>query len=98
MRIGCMIALAAAFCAFASPPMYQNAVFLQAGGVNIDVSYYGSPCVYDWNGDGLKDLILGEFNYGNIRLYLNSGTNAAPVFTTYTLLAADGVAITLPYG
>jgi hypothetical protein len=98
MRICCSVALVAAVCAFASPPIYQNPVFLQAGGVNIDVSYYGSPCVYDWNGDGLKDLILGEFDYGNIRLYLNSGTNAAPVFTTYTLMEADGVDIALPYG
>jgi len=98
MRICCSAALVAAVCALASPPIYQSPVFLQAGGVTIDVGYYGSPCVYDWNGDGLKDLILGEFNYGNIRLYLNSGTNAAPVFTTYTLMQADGVDITLPYG
>jgi hypothetical protein len=98
MKICCSVVLAAAFCALASPPVYQSAVFIQAGGVNIDVGYYASPCVYDWNGDGLKDLILGEFNNGNIRLYLNSGTNQAPVFTTYSLMAADGITITLPYG
>lgn len=98
MRMCCSVVLAAAFLALASPPVFQNAVFVEAGGVDIKVSYYGSPCIYDWNGDGLKDLIVGEFTYGNIRLYMNSGTNAAPVFTTYTLMTADGVAITLPYG
>jgi len=98
MRICLLFALVAGIAAVASPPLYQNGVFVQAGGTDIDVGYYGSPCVVDWNGDGLKDLIMGIFSYGNIYVYLNSGTNAAPVFTTYTVLAADGVTISLPYG
>ena len=42
----------------------------------------------DWDEDGKKDLIVG--NEGNeIRLFLNSGTNAAPVFTTYTIVITN---------
>jgi len=48
--------------------------------------------VIDWNNDGNKDLLVGNDN-GHIKLYLNSGTNASPVFTTYTYLAAGSTYI-----
>ena len=46
----------------------------------------------------LLHLLLGEFTQGRIRFYQNSGTNSAPVFTTFAYLEADGATITLPYG
>jgi hypothetical protein len=46
--------------------------------------------VVDWNEDGKQDLLIGYFIFGPIYLYLNSGTNTAPVFTAYTKLKADG--------
>jgi hypothetical protein len=75
-------------------PEYQ----LTAAGTIIDVGYYAAPCVVDWDGDGVKDLILGQFSNGSIRFYKNQGTNAAPEFTTFEYLYADGSIITLPYG
>lgn len=47
----------------------------------------------DWNEDGKKDLIVGEQspqapNTGNVRIYLNEGTNAAPVFGNYSVVYA----------
>lgn len=84
--------------AAAVPPSYGAPSFIQASGVNIDVGYYGSPCIADWDGDGLKDLILGQFDYGKIRFYPNSGTNSAPVFTAFSFLQAGGADISLPYG
>lgn len=41
-----------------------------------------SPAVFDWNGDGRLDLLLGEGSYSanNIHLLLNQGTGR-PVFT-----------------
>jgi hypothetical protein len=52
---------------------------------------YGTaaPAFYDWDGDGLKDLLVGEFGSGAeagryignfIRVYLNIGTADSPVF------------------
>lgn len=83
--------------AFAAP-MFDNPTQVYAGGSVIDVGYYAAPCVADWNGDGLKDLILGEFSLGKIRYYGNEDSNDSPVFSGYSYLQADGVDITLPYG
>lgn len=48
-----------------------------------------SPRVVDWNNDGKKDLIVGE-REGKVFIYINSGTNAAPVFNGSTLLQVGG--------
>jgi hypothetical protein len=49
-----------------------------------------APVFWDWDGDGLKDLLIGEFgsgvedgmSVGNfIRVYKNSGTDSQPEFT-----------------
>ncbi len=80
---------------FAQTPVFLPGVFVNANSTPIDVGYYGSPFVYDWNGDGLKDLIVGQFTSGNIRYYRNTGTNANPVFTTFSYLQADGVNISV---
>ena len=39
----------------------------------------------DWDLDGKKDIVTGERN-GTIRIYLNTGTDASPVFSGYTFL------------
>jgi hypothetical protein len=44
----------------------------------------------DWNNDGKKDLIAGE-REGQIRLFINSGTNAAPYFAGHTFIEVGGV-------
>ncbi len=49
---------------------------------------YGHPFVVDYNLDGNKDLLVGTAD-GRVRLYLNRGTNAAPLLSEYTLLTAD---------
>lgn len=41
-----------------------------------------TPCIWDWNGDGAKDLIIGEGTYGcnAVYLLLNTGSNSGPRF------------------
>jgi hypothetical protein len=56
------------------------------------------PNVGDWDRDGVKDLMVGVYQSGNIYYYRNTGTNANPVFPTRTLLTADGLTIALTYG
>jgi len=56
------------------------------------------PCMSDWNNDGKKDLIVGQLSGGKIRLYLNHGTDSAPVFKDFSYLKAGGAEINLPSG
>jgi hypothetical protein len=93
-----ILCFGAASLAIAWTPDWAPEYQLPAGGVFIDVGYYAAPCVADWDGDGLKDLVLGQFTSGNIRFYKNEGTNDNPVFNSYTLIQADGSPITVPSG
>jgi hypothetical protein len=58
----------------------QQANITQAGGAVIDVGQFATPLLHDLNDDGKLDLIVGERN-GNLNLYLNTGTTAAPQWT-----------------
>ncbi len=82
----------------AGAPMFGPYSCIVATGGRIDAGSYGAPCIADWDGDGLKDLVLGKYTDGKIMFYANSGSNSAPVFTTYSYIQSDGVDITLPYG
>jgi|GEM_PF-721474 len=44
-----------------------------------------SPRVVDWNNDGNKDLITGERD-GHLRLFINIGSNSAPVFNGFNYI------------
>ncbi|MDO8366828.1 MAG: T9SS type A sorting domain-containing protein [Saprospiraceae bacterium] len=48
-----------------------------------------APVVYDLDGDGLQDLLLGE-RTGNINFFKNSGTSAQPVYPASPTLQKIG--------
>lgn len=52
---------------------------LEASGVDIDVGEYSFPWVADFDGDGRKDLIIGN-RIGTVICYYNTGTDANPAF------------------
>lgn len=66
---------------------------LEASGTAIDAGSNSAPVVVDWNNDGLLDLVLGSESSA-IKLYLNSGTVADPVLTTFTYIKNSGSNIT----
>ena len=74
---------------FADAPTFENETQVYCGGSPIDVTYYGSPASYDWNGDGAKDLMVGQHG-GEIILFINEGTNSSPVFNSWSYMQADG--------
>lgn len=57
-------------------------ILIEADGKPINVGGRAAPVADDWNGDGKKDLLIGNFD-GNIRVYLNKGTDAYPQFGSF---------------
>ena len=51
----------------------------------LDVGMSSQPAVVDWNGDGRKDLLLGE-EAGTVRFYANLTSDTWPMFQTYVEL------------
>mgnify|MGYP005761328403 CR=1 FL=1 len=51
------------------------------------------PAFFDWNGDGKKDLLLGEFETGQkgsyIKVFLNEGTEKEPRYSGKYFYATD---------
>jgi len=78
--------------------MFEAGQLIKAESAALAPGTYAIPCVADWNGDGRKDLIVGYQSVSKIALYLNSGTDANPVFTSHTNIQAGGVDIVHPCG
>jgi hypothetical protein len=65
------------FCgaAVGSAAEFERPVRLKADGVPIRVESpgYAAPCWADIDGKGKKDLLVGQFNQGKIRVFKNLG-------------------------
>jgi hypothetical protein len=74
---------------------FQAPVRLKAGGVPIRVEApgYAAPCWADVDGDGKKDLLVGQFRQGKIRVYKNLGSGK---FADGAWLQAGGKAAEVP--
>jgi hypothetical protein len=54
-------------------------VRLEAAGKPIDTEVgHAAPFVCDFDGDGVQDLLVGQFGGGILWIYRNEGTNARP--------------------
>ncbi|MDI6756286.1 MAG: VCBS repeat-containing protein, partial [Thermodesulfobacteriota bacterium] len=58
-------------------PVFGKPIKLNRG--SLDVGSNSSPDVVDWNGDGKKDLVIGN-DSGEIFVFLNKGTNEDPQY------------------
>ena len=45
---------------------------------------HAAPLVTDFDGDGVPDLLVGQFEEGKLRIYKNTGTAKAPKLESFT--------------
>ncbi len=74
-------------------------VRLDAAGKPIDTDVgHAAPYVYDLDRDGKRDLLVGQFGEGKLRIYRNVGTNEEPRFGEAAWFEAEGDVGKVPAG
>lgn len=84
--------------AFADMPGIVQGVKIQDGPIDLKLSSDTNATVVDWNNDGLRDLLVGEFAGGYVTLFLNEGTNINPLFNGGAKVESNGSPISVSYG
>jgi hypothetical protein len=72
---------------------------LEADGKPIDTEVgHSTPVIYDWDGDGKRDLLVGQFGDGKMKIFRNLGTNREPRFGPEEWFTAGDKVVTTPTG
>jgi hypothetical protein len=81
--------------ALAAAAEFQSPFRLTADGqpVRVESPGYAAPCWADIDRDGKKDLLVGQFNEGKIRVYKNLGGGK---LAAGAWLQADGIDAEIP--
>ena len=103
MRNASLLALAALVLPGLAPAylMFEAEQLVEAGSGPIEVIAYSVPDWFDWNGDQLPDLIVGEgggVNAGKVRVYLNQGGPSAPLFDAFFYVQTTAGDLSYPGG
>ncbi len=74
---------------------FKPPVQLMADGaaIRVEAPGYAAPCWADMDGDGKKDLLVGQFNEGKIRIFKNLGDGK---FAAGEWLKAEGKVAEVP--
>ena|SRR5947209_4271867 len=74
-------------------------VRIEAGGKPIDTAVgHAAPFWGDVDGDGVNDLLVGQFGDGILWVFKNTGTNAKPVLAAGAKFQAGGKDGRVPTG
>ena len=67
------------------------------GFVDTDIGH-AAPWVIDFDGDGKRDLLVGQFGDGKLKIFRNVGTDAAPKLGAFAWFQAGGADGAVPSG
>jgi hypothetical protein len=75
-------------------PILAPGTALLVGASALTVGYRATPCIYDWDGDGLKDLLCGNGD-GYVFFFKNIGTAQSPAYAASTRIQAAAADLNL---
>ena len=82
-----------------APSGFEAPVLLTAEGAPIDTDVgHAAPYLCDWDRDGDRDLLVGQFGEGKMRIYENVGTERRPRYVGPTWFEAGGDIARVPAG
>ena len=77
----------------------EKPVAIKAGEEAISVKVgHAAPFMADMDGDGKRDLLVGQMGDGHLRVYKNTGSNSKPTFADFALFRAAGEDAKVPTG
>ena len=89
----------AALVLLASDEKLSKPFAVEADSALIDVEGgHAAPFVHDVDGDGLSDLLVGQFSGGKLRLHRNVGSRGSPRFAGASFVQAAGTDASVPFG
>ena len=91
-----LLAVAGSFAAASAAEFqFKSPVRLKGGDsfVRVESPGWAAPCLADTDGDGKKDLLVGQFNKGKIRVFKGQGGGR---FAAGEWLKADGKVAEVP--
>jgi len=99
MTVLIILGLAASAAVAAFSDELAEPVRIEAGGKPIDTEIgHAAPFVCDFDGDGVQDLLVGQFGNGQLWIFRNEGTNAQPKLATGVKFKEGGKDGTVPCG
>ncbi len=68
-------------------------IYIRDGSSDLAAKKWSVPLVYDWDGDGKKDLLVGhkDGTHGYISFYKNTRSDESPAFSGFTYIQKCGV-------
>ncbi|MBI3928407.1 MAG: VCBS repeat-containing protein [Armatimonadetes bacterium] len=77
----------------------EEPFLVQAGDRPIQVEIgHAAPLPVDYDGDGRRDLLVGQFGDGKLRIYRNQGSDESPAFGSFEYFRAGAKEATVPFG
>lgn len=100
MRVSTITWLAAVCCCAAvSAQDLARPVRLMAGGEFVDTEVgHAAPYLADFDGDRRRDLLVGQFGGGKLKIYRNIGSNQNPEYEPATFFQTHGDVVSVPTG